>query len=478
MLDAVVIGSGPNGLAAAIVLARAGLETVVIEAQSTLGGGARSAASTLPGFVHDVCSTVHPLALAGPFLRSLDLPAHGVRWCEPPLALAHVLADGRAVTLARSIETTAAGLGRDRQAYLDLLSPLVERAPELLHDILGPLRWPRQPRLLARFGWEAIRSVTQLAKRHFVEEDAKALLGGIGAHAMQPLDKAATAAFALVLAVAGHAVGWPVAAGGSGTIVRALVKLFESQGGRFVVNQPVSSFAQLPQARVYLFDVTPRQLVQIAGEELTAGYRHRLQRFRFGPGVCKVDWALRGPVPWLDERCRQAATVHLSGSLQDVAGAEDAVQHGRIHRAPFIIFVQASPFDSTRAPPGQHTGWAYCHVPWASNTDASELIEAQVERFAPGFRDSILAKVVSTTTDLESYNANYIGGDINGGAATLSQLFTRPVARLDPYATSNPRIFLCSASTPPGGGVHGMCGYWAAASALKKVFGKAAPPLA
>jgi phytoene dehydrogenase-like protein len=468
--DAVVVGSGPNGLAAAIVLAKAGLSTLLVEACDSLGGGARSSELTLPGYMHDVCSTVHPLAVAGPFFRSLRLEERGVRWCQPPLPLVHVLSDGTAVPLARSIEETAAGLGADGSAYADLMTPLVEQAPALFHDTLGPLRVPRHPALLARFGWDALRSLASLVRRHFSESHAGALLAGMGAHAMQPLDSAATAAFALVLGVAAHAVGWPVAAGGSRVIVEAMARIFDEHGGEVVLGQRITSFDQLPRARAYLFDVTPRQLLHIAGGELGASYRSRLRRFRYGPGVCKVDWALSGPVPWLDERCRRAATVHLSGDFAEVAAAEAAVQRGHVHDKPFVIFVQPSLFDASRAPAGRHTGWAYCHVPWASNLDASELIELQVERFAPGFRQLIFARSVTTTDALERYNGNYVGGDINAGSATLDQLFTRPVARLDPYTTSDPRIFLCSASTPPGGGVHGMCGYFAAASALRRAF--------
>jgi phytoene dehydrogenase-like protein len=471
--DAVIVGSGPNGLAAALVLAQAGLSTLVIEAHDTPGGGTRTAALTLPGFRHDVCSTVHPLAVASPFFRRLNLAARGVRWCEPPLALAHVLRDGSAVTLTRSLTATASGLGEDEAAYLELMSPFVARADDLLSEILKPLGVPRSPLLLARFGLVALGSLSGLANRAFSRPATKALLAGMGAHAMQPLTMPTTASFALVLALAAHRAGWPVAAGGSDAITRALVEEIEAHGGELCLGQPVTGMEQLPDARAYLFDVTPRQLVRIARPWLPARYIHRLARFKYGPGIFKMDWALSGPVPWLDPTCARAGTVHLSGNLEDVAEAEAAVSHGRLSQRPFVIFVQPSLFDTERAPPGAHTAWAYCHVPWGSTVDASQLIEQQIERFAPGFQRLVLARHSTNSAELERYNPNYVGGDINGGSALPSQLFTRPVLRLDPYSTPNPRLFLCSSSTPPGGGVHGMCGYWAARSVLRRVFGRA-----
>jgi phytoene dehydrogenase-like protein len=470
--DAVVIGAGPNGLAAAIELSKAGLSTLIIEGADSVGGGTRTAELTLPGFLHDVCSTVHPLGIASPFFRELGLQRYGVEWCQPPVALAHVLGDGSAVTFSRSLSETARGLGEDEQAYLDLMGPFVERAAELLPDLLGPLRVPHSPVLLAQFGLAALGSLSGMVGRRLSGHRAAALLAGMGAHAMQPLDSPATASFALVLALAGHVAGWPVARGGSRTIASALAALFVEQGGEIVVGRPVQRFAELPKARAYLFDVTPRQLLHIAGSELPVGYRERLHRYRYGPGVYKMDWALSGPVPWLDPECARAGTVHLSGHLADVAEAESAVHAGRLASQPFVIFVQPSLFDATRAPPGQHTAWAYCHVPYASSIDASAQIEAQIERAAPGFGSLVLARAVKNAQDMERYNPNYVGGDINGGSALLSQLFTRPVARLDPYSTPDPRIFFCSSATPPGGGVHGMCGYWAARSALRRAFAK------
>jgi phytoene dehydrogenase-like protein len=475
--DAVVVGAGPNGLAAGIVLSGAGLSTLLIEAHETPGGGARTASSTLPGFSHDVCSTVHPLGVASPYFRTLGLEGYGVEWCDPPLALAHVLRDGSAVTLERSLSATASGLGDDAQAYLDLMSPFVERAPELLREILGPLRRPAAPLLLARFGLAALSSLQGLATRRFASERTRALLAGMGAHAMQPLDAPATAAFGLVLALAAHVAGWPVARGGSQAITDALVRAFRERGGELELGRPVEALEDLPRAKAYLFDVTPRQLLHIAGGALPAGYRARLRRFRYGPGVFKLDWALRGPVPWRDPACRRAATVHLSGTLTDVARAEAAVNSGRLATQPFVIFVQPSLFDPTRAPLGLHTAWAYCHVPIGSSVDCTDAVEHEIERFAPGFGQLVLARTATDSVALERYNPNYVGGDINGGSALLTQLFTRPVARRDPYATAAPQIFLCSSSTPPGGGVHGMCGYWSAASALRRVFGLAPPEL-
>ncbi len=476
--DAVIVGSGPNGLSAAIVLANAGLSTLVIEAHDTPGGGARTSALTLPGFAHDVCSTVHPLGVASPFFRTLDFAGHGVSWCDPPLALAHVLRDGSAVTLTRSLTETAKHLGADEQPYLDVMSPFVERSAELLLEILGPLRIPHAPVLLGRFGLSALGSLRGFAERNFTTEATRALLSGMGAHAMQPLNAPATASFALVLALAGHMAGWPVARGGSQAITSALVSILKERGGELALGKAVESFAELPPASAYLFDVTPRQLLRIARHQLPGDYCNRLHRFRYGPGVFKMDWALSGPVPWLDARCAQAATVHLAGTLDDVAHAEAAVHCGQIAHEPFVIFVQPSLFDPTRAPAGQHTAWAYCHVPLGSRVDASRLIEQQIERFAPGFGERVLARTFTNADGMERYNANYVGGDINGGSALLSQLFTRPVARVDPYSTPNPKLYICSSSTPPGGGVHGMCGYWAARSALRRVFGRAAAPLA
>ena len=468
--DAVIVGAGPNGLAAAIALARAGRSTLVVEARDTPGGGCRSAALTLPGFVHDVCSAVHPLGRASPFLRSLALERHGLSWIDPPAPLAHVLADGRAVLLERSLEATCAQLGDDGRAYRALLAPFVERFEELLPMLLAPLRPPSSPLLMARFGLHALRSLRGLAGR-FVDEPARALLAGVAAHAMLPLDAPGTAAFALVLASAGHAVGWPIPRGGSQAITRALVACLRELGGELELDHPVADLRELPPARAYLLDLSPRQVLAVTGERLPAGYRRRLERFRYGPGVYKLDWALAAPIPWKDPACARAGTLHLSGSLDGIAAAEAHVHAGRLSARPFVLLVQPSGFDASRAPAGQHTAWAYCHVPHGSPIDASSVIEEHIERCAPGFRDTILARSARNAVEMEQYNPNYVGGDINGGLPDLGQLFFRPVARLDPYATPAADVFLCSSSTPPGGGVHGMCGYWAARSVLRRVFG-------
>jgi phytoene dehydrogenase-like protein len=472
--DAVVVGSGPNGLAAAVALSRAGLATLLVEAEDTPGGGARTKELTLPGFLHDVCSIVHPLAVASPFFRSLKLERFGLEWIHSPAPLAHVVGEDHVVLMERSVQATAEGLGRDGPAYRRLLEPFAERFDELVPMVLSGIRVPRSPVLMARFGLTALRSMRGLARSRFHEDSAGALLAGIAAHSFVPLEGLATASFALVLGSAGHAVGWPIARGGSGAIVSALVECLRETGGEIVTGLRVSSLRDLPAARAYVLDVTPKQLLTIAGDRLTSGYRRRLERFRYGPGVFKMDWALSAPVPWRDAELSRAATVHLWGSLEQVARAEALVHRGATDANPFVILVQPSLFDPSRAPPGRHTLWAYCHVPNGSDGDFSEAIEAQIERFAPGFRELVLARRCTTARELERYNANFVGGDIAGGMSDLRQLFFRPVAKLDPYATSAPDVFLCSSSTPPGGGVHGMCGYWAAQSVLRNVFRKMA----
>lgn len=466
--DAVVVGAGPNGLAAAIVLAQAGLSVLVVEAKSTIGGGARSAELTLPGFIHDTCSAFHPLGVGGPFLSTLPLDKHGLSWIQPPVALAHPLDDGRVALLERSIEATGKTLGRDSGAYRCLFEPMVARWPDLAVDSLGPLlRWPDHPFLMARFGFRAVWPAQRLADVLFRDSPARALLGGLSAHSFVPLSEIFTASFGLVLGVLGHAVGWPVAHGGSQKIVDAMAAYLLTLGGKIVTDRPVATIDELPAARAALFDVTPRQLVRIAGHRLPDGYRRRLERYRYGPGVFKIDYALDGPIPWKAEGCSRAGTVHLGGTLPEIAASEWATTHGKVPERPFVLLGQQSLFDPTRAPEGKHTVWAYCHVPNRSPVDMTDRIESQIERFAPGFRERILAKHTFSPADIARYNQNYIGGDINGGIEDWRQLFTRPVLRRVPYATPTKGIYLCSSSTPPGGGVHGMCGYHAARAVLR-----------
>ena len=471
-LDAIVVGSGPNGLAAAITLARAGLGVRVYERAPTAGGGLRSAELTLPGFVHDPCATVVATALVSPFFQSLDLAALGVELAHPEVPAANVLDASRAVLLHRSVEETAAGLGRDGAAWRRLVGPLARDADQLMPWILGPVPRPtRHVVAAARFGPAALLPAAGLARLAFREEPARALLGALAAHAIVPLESPGSAAFGLVLATAAHAVGWPVVVGGSQRLADALVAEIVRLGGDVVTDAPIRAFADLSPARAVLLDVTPRQLVALAGDRLGARARGRLARFRYGPGISKVDWALAGPIPWRDPALARAGTVHLGGTLGHVAAAERAVAAGRIPRRPFVILVQATVMDPTRAPSGRHTAWAYAHVPHGSSVDAVEAIEREVERAAPGFRDLVLARHTRTAAAHEVYNPNCVGGDIGGGLATLPQVIARPTLAWDPYRTAIPGVYLCSSSTPPGGGVHGMSGQRAALSALRREFG-------
>lgn len=466
--DAVVVGSGPNGLAAAITLARAGCSVLVLEAAETVGGGLRSKPLTLPGFVHDVCAAIHPLARASPFFRSLPLADRGVTWIEPDAPLAHPMDDGQAVLLERSLPSTGAALGADGNAYVDLLAPLVRHWEPLMDMLLGPLRMPRRPLVMARFGLPGLRSAQTLAEARFTGDAAKALFAGLAAHAVLPLDKRPTAAFGLVLAVLGHTVGWPLVRGGSQRLADAMASYLASLGGEIQATAAVASVDDLPPSRVVLLNVTPRQMLRLAGHRLPSAYNRQLARYRYGPGVFKMDWALDGPIPWRAEACTRAATVHLGGTLHEIAAAERVAFTGQHSERPFVILAQPSLFDDTRAPAGQHTAWAYCHVPHGSTLDMSERIERQIERFAPGFQKRVLARHVMAPAALEQYNSNYVGGDISGGVQDLRQLFTRPALRLTPYATPDKKLFICSASTPPGGGVHGMGGYFAAEAVLHR----------
>jgi phytoene dehydrogenase-like protein len=466
--DAAVVGAGPNGLAAAIVVAEAGRSVLLVEAADTVGGGMRSAELTEPGFVHDVCSAIHALAEGSPFFRRLGLERHGLELIHPPAPLAHPLDDGSAVLLERSLADTVAGLGVDGRAYRRLLAPLVREAESLLPLLLAPFPVPRRPLLLARFGVPALRSTVSLAKR-FEADRARALLGGVAAHAIQPLTRPLTASFGLVLCLLGHSHGWPYPRGGSQAIADALAAHLRSLGGEIETGRRLSSTDELPKTRAVLLDVTPRQVLRLTGDRLPAAYARRLRRYRYGPGVFKLDWALDGPVPWTAEECGRAGTVHIGGTLEEIAASEEAVWQGRHPERPFVILAQQSLHDPSRAPAGKHTLWGYCHVPNGSTEDMTERIESQIERFAPSFRDRILARSVLTTADLERYDENYVGGDINGGVQDLRQLWTRPVARWNPYATPVEGLYICSSSTPPGGGVHGMCGYHAGRAALRGV---------
>jgi phytoene dehydrogenase-like protein len=465
--DAVVVGAGPNGLAAAITLARAGRSVLVVEGKETIGGGTRSAELTLPGYVHDVCSAIHPLGVASPFFRDLPLADHGLEWVFPPAAIAHPLDDGSAILVQRSVAATAAQLGGDAAAYRRLMGPLAADWRNVLGEMLGPLRLPRHPLSMVRFGLPALLPAATLAKLLFRDERARAVFAGMAVHAMLPLERPATAAFGLMLGILAHAVGWPMARGGSQRIADALAAHLRSLGGEILTDRPIERMDDLPPARAILFDVTPRQLEKIAGDRLPAPYRRKLGGYRYGPGVFKLDYALDSPVPWSATECLQAGTVHLGGTLDEIAASERAVWRGEHPERPYVLFVQQTLFDPTRAPAGKHTAWAYCHVPHSSTVDMTGRIEAQIERFAPGFRDHILARSTRTTDEMAAYNPNYVGGDINGGVQDLRQLYTRPVASLNPYATPASGMFLCSSSTPPGGGVHGMCGYFAAQAALK-----------
>ncbi len=467
--DAIVVGAGPNGLAAAITLAEFGCRVLLLEARETIGGGTRTAEWTLPGFHHDVCSAVHPLGVGSPFFRSLPLEAHGLVWVWPDLPLAHPLDDGTAVALAHSVADTALGLDVDAAAYERLMSPLVGAWEKLLSSLLGPLRVPRHPWAMARFARGALPAAT-LARLAFREPRARALLAGLAAHITLPLEWATTAAYGLMLGLLGHAVGWPVARGGSQTIADALAAHLCSLGGTIETGRRVGSLAELPPARAYLFDVAPRGLLSITGDRLSGRYHRALERYRYGQGVFKLDYALSEPVPWTSTDARRAGTLHLGGTLEEIARSEREIWAGVHPERPYVLVSQPSLFDPTRAPPGRHTLWAYCHVPSGSTVDMTARIEAQIERFAPGFSDCVLARHAMNATEYESYNPNFVGGDINTGAQTWRQLFTRPTLRLDPYTTPLPDVFLCSAATPPGGGVHGLCGYHAAQTVLRRRF--------
>ena len=470
--DAVVVGAGPNGLAAAITLAQAGRRVLVIEARDRVGGAVASGEHTLPGFVHDLGSAIHPLGVGSPFFRMLPLERYGLRWVYSPIPLAHPLDGGSAVFLQRAIAATAAELGVDAAAYQRLMGPITRHWETLLEVLLRPLLppvlWPpSRLAALAAFGPLAILSARFLANRLFQGTPARALFAGLAGHSVLPFDAPASASFGLVLGMLGHSVGWPFPQGGAQSLADALAAYLRDLGGEIITSQTVHSLGELPWARATLLDLTPRQFLCVAGTQLSESYQHSLGRFRYGPGAFKVDWALRGPIPWSAPGCERAATLHLGGTFDEILQAEAAVARGDHPERPYILLAQHSRFDQTRAPLGMHTAWGYCHTPHDSSFDMTSRIEAQIERFAPGFSECILARHVSRPADLEAWNANLIGGDVGGGALDLRQVIARPTFSLRPYRTPLRGVYLCSASTPPGGGVHGMCGYHAAHAAIE-----------
>ena len=468
--DAVVVGSGPNGLAAGIEMARAGCSVCVFEARDTVGGGARSAELTLPGFTHDVCSAIHPLALASPFFNTLPLAKHGLEWIQPPAALAHPFDDGTAAVLELTIERTCATLGPDAHAYAKVFAPLVRNSVKLIPEILAPpAHLPRHPWALMRFGMKAVQSAQKFIDRHFKASHARGLFAGIAAHSNMPLDHRPTAAAGLLLGMLGHSGGWPMPKGGSQKLSDALAAHLTSLGGRIVTGTPITRLGQLPSARAILLDVTPQQVLQLSGEQFPPSYRWELHKYQYGPGVFKMDWALNSPIPWKVNACRRAGTLHLGGSAEEIAAGEEAVAKGRCPERPYVLLAQQSLFDASRAPQGKHTAWAYCHVPRGSKVDMTERIESQIERFAPGFRDCVISRHTMTPLDFENYNPNYIGGDITGGIQNILQTVARPSLRISPYSTPVDNLFICSSSTPPVAGVHGMCGYYAARAALQRL---------
>lgn len=471
--DAVVVGGGPNGLTAAIVLARAGRGVHLFEARPTLGGGCRSEELTLPGVTHDVCSAVHPMGRSSPIFRELDLEQHGVAWIEPPIQIAHPLDDGTAGLLHRDVAATAASFAHadDRARYVGWMRPLVADWELIVASLLGPIRpglLARHPLAIGRFGMPALLPATMLARR-FRSPQARALIAGAGAHSFLPLTQPLSGGLGQALLVSGHAVGWPIPRGGSQRIADALAAVLRGLGGAITTDQAVRSLRELPSHRAALLDLSPRGVLRVAGDRLGGSYAAQLRRYRYGPAAFKLDLVLDGPIPWRNPEVARAGTVHLGGRLEEVVESEEAVARGRVHDRPFVLLSQPSSFDRSRAPEGRHVVWAYCHVPNRWDGDATERILRQVERFAPGFRDRVVAQHVLRPSDLESYNPNYVGGDINGGLQHWAQFFTRPALRLDPYRTPDSRILVCSASTPPGGGVHGLCGLHAAESALRGV---------
>lgn len=467
--DAIIIGSGPNGLAAGIRLAQEGLSVKIFEKQDTIGGGTRTQELTRPGFHHDVCSAIHPLAKASPFLKTLPLQEYGLEWIQPEIPLAHPLDDQPAGAIFHSLDKTVDHFGADGKTYRRAVEPFMEKWDGLLSDLLGPFSLlPDHPLLMARFGLNALRPAHWFAQRYKTEK-ARAVFAGLAAHGIMPFDKVATSAIGLVLGIAAHTVGWPYPKGGSHAITEAMGDYFTSLGGKIETGIEITSVKELPQSSLLFFNNTPRQILDIAGDNLPSSYAKKLKNFKYGQGVFKMDLALSEQIPWQDELCRKAGTVHLGGNFEEIAQSEEQAANGTPPEKPYVLVAQQSLEDSSRAPSGQHTCWAYCHMPNGSAKDMSEPILEQIERFAPGFRDCIIDSHAMNPHAMQVYNPNYIGGDINGGRADITQLFTRPAGLFDPYHIPQTNMYIASSSTPPGGGVHGMCGYHAAESALKKI---------
>ena len=465
--DAVIVGSGPNGLAAAITLAQAGRHVLVIEGHDAIGGGTRTTELTIPGFRHDVCSAIHPLGLMSPFFRNLPLAQYGLEWIVPEVSLAHPLDGGRAVAVLRSVEETAASLGRDEKAYRRLIGPIARDWQAAMHDLMAPLRIPRNPWLYIRNSLALLAPATWVARTVFRSEEARAVFSGMSGHSMLPLTHPATGAAGMLLSMSAHAVGWPVPRGGSQAISDALAAYLYTLGGEIRCGWEVKTIDELPQAKSYLFDTAPKGLLEIAGQRMPEGYRRQLEGFRYNQGVFKIDWALSEPVPWAAEVCRRTATLHLGGTMEEIVASEADVWKGKQPTDPYMLVAQQSIVDPTRAPEGKHTLWAYCHAPAGSTADLTEVLERQVERFAPGFRDTVIARATRNSVEMERYNPNYVGGDINAGVQDLMQQFTRPSFSITPYRTAIDNVYICSSSTPPGGGVHGLCGYFAAQAVLR-----------
>lgn len=469
--DAVIVGSGPNGLSAGILLAQQGLKVKIIEAEESIGGGTRTKELTEPGFLHDVCSAVHPTGIGSPFFRTLPLTDYGLEWIHPKFPVAHPLENGDAIIASQSLEKTLERMGKDGKNYKSLIKSFVEGWDYLSDDLFAPVRVPNNPLSMARFGWFGMLSAKLLSNSMFDTPQVKAYFAGLAAHSIIPLENSFTASFGLVLATAIHSVGWPIAKGGSASITNALAGYFKSLGGEIETGTRISNTSELPSSKTILFDLTPHQIVKIADQELPLGFKNKYLGYKYGPGAFKMDFALSEPVPWVNSDCAGAGTLHLGGSFEEIAFSERETWKGNHPEKPYVLVSQPSLFDDSRAPTGKHTLWAYCHVPNGSDKDCSKEIINQIERYAPGFRDIIISSHSITAPEFETYNANYIGGDINGGAQTFKQLIGRPVFQWDPYKLPVKGMYICSSSTPPGGGVHGMCGYHAAKSVLKNEFG-------